>query len=800
MRWDAVWQDVRFGARVLIRRPGFMAMAVVTLALGIGANSAVFSVIDALVLTPLPYEEPDRLVSVWEQSASGRPNRVAEPNYLDWRERTRTLEGLAAYRGPWLTPILGGTDPVRGAVSIVTEDFFRVMRGRAQQGRLPNAEEVGSGGARGAVVSESFWRSALGGEADLGRILLKIADETLPVVAVMPAGFEFPGKTDVWVPRPPDAGGDRTSHNYEVVGRLNRSISLGAAQGEMRAIGEDLAARYAGNIDAVSVGVTPLADVLYGSYRRPLLLLLGAAAIVLLIACTNLASSLLARSKAREREIAVRASVGASRQRLIRQLLTESLLLAGVGGMAGLALAWGVLAALRSFASPQVLQLREIHMDASVLVFTLVASILAAILFGLIPALRARDYGVATLLRSGDRGGSGRRSRLWNALVALEVALAMVLLVSCGLLLRSFSAILETDPGFDASHVMTVDVFVPESVHATDTAVAQIQTRLLDEFARLRDVQTAGIASELPGPYGMNGGVDMEGREPGYAEYRVASEGFFEALRIPLKRGRLFNESDQIQSLPVVLINDAFAQQYFAGTDPIGARVRNLRNDAWYYGEETWLTIVGVVGNVRPPGIMREPPPTVYVMHRQRSARARDGVITLRTTGASPQIVSSIREVMGRVAPNVPFEIGSAADRVTEPIADRRFALMVVAGFALIALVLAAVGIHGVVSYAVERRTREMGIRIALGAVPGGVARRIVQDGMLVVLAGVAIGVVGSFAATQLLRSTLVATRTVEPVTIAVVTLLLIMVALVSSALPAIRVTRIDPILALRAE
>jgi predicted permease len=798
--WDAVWQDIRFGARLLLRHPGFTVVAAVTLALGIGANAAVFSVMHALVLTPLPYAEPDRLVTVWEQGSSGAPNRVAEPNYLDWRERSRTIEVMAAYRGPWLTPVLGGADAVRGAVTIVTEDFFEVLRGRALHGRLPEPAEVRGGAGEVAVVSESFWRSMLRAERDLSRIQLTIADQTLPVAAVVPASFAFPGATDVWIARLPDAGGDRTSHNYEVIGRLAAGSSLGAARAEMRSIGESLAREHAGDIDAVSVGLTPLAESLYGSYRRPLALLLGAAALVLLIACTNLASSLLARSKAREREMAVRASVGANRQRLLRQLFTESFMLAGLGGAAGLGLAWLGLAALRALSSPRVLELRTISINLNILLFTLLASTAAAILFGLVPALRAREGGTATVLRTGDRGGSGRRTPLWNVLVAVEVALALVLLVSCGLLLRSFRALLDVDRGFDASGVLAVDVFVPESVHASDTALAQVQTQWIQALRQLPGVEAVGVVSALPGAYSLNGGVDREGMESAYAEYRVASEGYFEALRIPLKQGRLFDESDQLQSLPVVLIDEAFATRFYPGIDPIGRRIRNLRNDAWYYGEEQWLTIAGVVGSVRAMGKLRDPEPTVYVLNRQRALRGRDGVITIRAAGSVTMLATGVRDVMSRLAPNVPFEIGAAESRVLEPVAERRFAMLVVAGFALIALALAAVGIHGVVSYVVERRTREMGIRIALGAVPRGVAGRIVRESMLVVGAGVGGGALASLATARLISGLLVATPGVEPVTLTLVVLLLSGVALLASLIPALRVTRIDPILALRAE
>jgi len=799
-RLDTLVHDVRYGARLLTRQPGFTIMAVLTLALGMGANTAVYSVLDSLVLAPLPYPSAHRIVSIWEQNADGSQAQVAEPNYLDWTAQARTFESMAAYRGPYPAPILGGAEPVRRPVTAVTEEFFRVLRVTPLIGRLPRPEDVRADVAT-AVVSRSFWETWLGGQRDLDHAAVEVAGSFLPVAAVLPDGFEFPGGTDIWIVRPPDVGGTRTSHNYRVIGRIADGIAESAARAEMRAIGEDLAQLHAGAIDAVSVGITPLAESLYGSYRRPLLLLLGASAVVLLVACTNLSSSMLARSAARERELAVRSAIGANRLRLVRQLLTETSLLALLGGVAGVGLAYGVLAGLRQVAPAAALQLRDVRIDPGVLAFTLLAVTVSALLVGLIPSLRARDTGIASLLRSGDRAGNAQRSRLWNGLVGVEIALALVLLITCGLLVRSFRAIVAVDPGFDAQDVLAVDIFIPSSVHATDTAVAQLETRLLDAFGQIPGVAGAGLVNALPGLYSLNGNVFVEGRaDEVVAEYRVASEGYFEAMRIPLVRGRLFESGDDVTATTTAVVDEAFAAAAFGDADPIGRRVRNLRNDSWYYGPDAWVTIVGVVGRVQPFGLLQNAAPTIYVNYRQRAMRARDATLTLRLRDRRDGTVGDIRAAMRRWAPSVPFEIGTASAQIGAGMADRRFSLWVVTGFAFIALALAAVGIHSIVSWSVERRTREMGVRIALGALPRGVALGVVREAMAVVALGIVVGVPAALLAVRMIAGMLAGIPPNEPVTILVVVGVLSVVALLAAALPARRITRIDPILALRSE
>lgn len=799
--FDTLWQDLRQGVRLLRRARGFSLLAVLTLGLGIGANVAVFSVIDSLLLAPLPYDEPSRLVTLAEVNDRGIAIPVAEPNYFDWRELSTSFAGLAAYRGPFGTSVLGGDTPVRRSTSIVTGEFFGVLRARPLLGRLPDASEVAPGMAGVAVVSESFWQGVLGGVRDLNAAQLDLGGVSFPVAAVLPTRFDFPSGTDIWVVRYPDAGGTRTSHNYQVVGRMTDGVTLEVAQSEMAAIGGRLARQYAGAIDAATVDVTKLSEDLYGSYRMPLLLLLAASAVVLLVACTNLASAVLARAVVRQREVAVRASLGASRSRLVRQFLTENLLLSLIGGAAGLGLAWGVLGLLRALAPARVLALRDVAMSVPVLLFALVVSVLSALLFGLAPALRSDDRSAAGLLRGGDRGGTNRRGPVWGTLVSLEVGLALVLLVASGLLIRSFRDLITVDPGFDADDVLTVDLFVPQSAYPDDASLIALHEALIPALESVPGVESAGIVSSLPLTGGVNGGVDMEGTAAmAYGEYRVADAGYFDAMRIPLVRGRLFDVTDRAGSPEVAIVDEVFAQQYFAGRDPVGQRIRNLRNDSFWYGRTEWITIVGVVGAVKQRGYQQPENATVYVPVSQRPRRARDGVLTIRVNGDASAVAAGVRSALTRLATQVPFEMGTARAQIGRQLEDRRFAMLVIGGFGAIALALAAVGIHGVVAYSVERRRREMGVRIALGAIPTDVARRVVVDAMIPVAVGLVGGLVVAAVLPRFVESTRVSLAPGDPLTLAGAVVVLAGVALVACALPARRVTRIDPIEALQAE
>jgi predicted permease len=804
-RLDSIAQDIRFGVRTLLRRPAFTLLALATLAIGIGANAAIFSVIDAVLLAPLPYPEGGRLVTLWEVGEEGGQMHVAAPNFHDWRAQARSFTGMAthpSYRFGGPTTVLGGEEPVRVWTAYVSGDFFRVMGVAPALGRAFGPDEVLPGGAPLAVVSHAFWRDQLGGRSTLDGVVLRVGSATVPVLGVMPSGFRYPADSDIWVSDPVEQGDSRTSHNYAVTARLLPGVDIAGAQREMSAIAGRIRAQYGEQASAVDVRVTPLHDELVDSARQPLLLLLGAAGLVLLIACTNLASALLARAGARRVEFAIRSSLGAGRVRLVRQLFTESLLLSVAGAAAGVLLAGAIVRAFTAVGPTLARGDAAVGVDTRVLLFSAALALLSAVLFGLIPALRVAEGTAAGVLREGGRGAAGGRTRMWNALVAAEVALALVLLVASGLLIRSFSRILAVDPGFTSDGVLTVDLELPTALYPTDAAVAQYHVALLEELRAVPGVDAAGLINHLPlAGVRINGGLDIDGLPDAaaYADYRAASAGYFDALGIRVVRGRGFDETDRSGGPHAAVVNEQFVSRFLAGRDPIGTVLRNLSNDSFRYGDAP-LTIVGVVADVRHGGLLAAPAPEVYVNAAQRGFRARSATVVLRSRDISPALVATVRDRIRARDASVPMEFRTMRERVDGSLADRRFALLVLGSFAAIALVLAGVGIYGVVSYSVERRRREMGVRLALGAAPASVRGLVVRDAMRIVAAGLAVGIVGAAAASRLLRSMLFDVSAADPLTFVTVVAILAGVALLACWIPALRTTRVDPLLALRSE
>lgn len=803
-------QDARFTLRTLRKSPGFALVAVLTLALGIGANTAVFSVVNGTLLRPLPYSDPDRIVVLKEIGEDGGEMAVTGPNFLDWRDTNRTFEGMAVHWNPEFTPrmtILGANTAVRTRITGVSGDFFGVMGVSPVQGRGFVAEEMRKGGPPVMLVSQSFWRSHLGEDPNvLGRVL-DWGGEPYEIVGVLPAGFDYPADTDLWVPAERDGiYSGRKAHNYSAVGRVREGVSVEAARRDLNRITAALKQQHGGEMDAVGVGVERLQDVLVGDLRRPLLLLLGASALVLLVACTNLASTFLARGAGREREIAVRSALGASRLRLIRQLLTESLVLSLLGAAVGLGVAVLVLRGLVAVGPEALVATGGIGLDVRVLGFALLTALVTAVLFGLIPALRTSEGGLGEALRSGTRGNAeGSRGRVWGVLVGVEVALAILLLVGSGLLLRSFREVLGVDAGFDPEQVLTIDISLPESRYSEDPQMAGFYQQLLGDLERIPGVQAAGLIQHLPlGGMAHNGSFDVEGRGDTYEigvspGYRVASAGYFEAMGISLLQGRLFDQGDHAGTGDVAVINQALADKVWPGESPIGKRVRNLANDSWIYPDR-WITIVGVVDNVRHGGLLEETAPEIYVHYLQRPDRAQSSVITLRTSVPPSSVVGAARTRIRQLDPDVPAEFATMSARVVESVADRRFTMLVLGAFATVALLLAAVGIYGVVSYTVARRTREIGIRLALGAEPRSVRGLVQRSAMRMTLGGVAVGIAGAFLLSRVLQGLLYGVSPTDPATFAGVVVVLTGVAWLASYIPARRTTRVDPMITMRAE
>ena len=803
---DAIWQDLRYAVRTLTRSPGFALVALVTLALGIGANTAIFSVVNGILLRPLPYDRPEQLVWISEINTRGRPMAVAWPNFVDWRDESGSFTGLSPL-SDGTTTVLGGEEPVRASVALVGQDFWKIFPVQPLRGRLTTPEDHVPGAAPVVVVSRSFWQNELGGRA-LDTYTLEVQGAQVSVVGVLPDAFGFPAGAQMWTPaEPQNQSLSRSSHNWRVVGRLAPGVGLERARDEIDAITKRVVAQATDeDPDYLATGAftVPLADEVLGDVREPLLLLLGAAALVLLVACTNLASTLLARGAARGRELAVRASLGAGRGRIVRQLLTESLLLSVLGAAAGIGLAALVVRGLRAAAPGFLPRVADVRIDGTVLLFAVAVAALTALLFGLLPARRLTGMGPGDALRSGGRGNAAAtRGGVWRFLVGTEVALALVLLAGSALLVRSFRTLLSEDAGFDASDVDVIPVSLSQIKYASAEDDARFYDRFLSELAALPGVSAAGVLSSVPTEGAPNGRMELDGDLDEHAdgEYVVASAGAFEALDIPLLEGRLFDERDGPDDAHVAVVNRSFAQKYWPGEDAVGKSVTGGGMDN-FYQERVFARVIGVVGDVRQSGLAREPYPTVYFPYTQRPFRIRysASVVVEAANGDAAALTSALRDRLRAADPDVPVRIRTLAGVVRASLGERRFVMMVLGGFSLTALILAGVGIFGVVSYSVARRTREMGIRVALGADPGGVLRLVMSAAMRMVAAGLVVGVVGALVLTRIMRSLLYQVSPSDPVAMVAAASLLAAAALLASWIPARVGTRVDPMITMRAE
>ncbi|HEY5087412.1 MAG TPA: ABC transporter permease [Gemmatimonadaceae bacterium] len=796
---ESFFRDLRYAGRRLHNNWGFTTLAVLTLALGIGATTAVFSVVNGVLLQPLPYPQSGQIVKLAERTKSGGEMHVANPNFVDMRDQSHSFDGVAFY-GAWPTTILGGTEPILATRAQVSTDFFSVFRVKPLMGRTFTRDETQAGGSPTAVVSFDYWRNHLGGASNFSDRSLTIEGATYPIVGVMPQGFNFPDATDVWSATPIDLGPTRTAHNLQVVARLRAGVTIEHARTDLGLIYARLKGQYGAGMDAHGFTVRSLHDELVGSVQRPLLLLLGAAALVLLVACTNVASTLLAAGAARRGEMAIRASLGAKRARVLRQLTTEGLLLAMLGAAVGLALAAFVLKLMLALAPDGALpQVGKVGLDGRVVAFAIVVGVLAAVLSSLFPALRTSQASIShDLVTRGDIGG---RSRVWSALVATEVAMALLLLVGCGLLVRSFAKVISIDPGFRSAGVLTASLALPETTYPDDNSIARFYQQLLQDVGKVPGVLQVGITNNVPlTDQGYNGGFEIEGAPPptSYTNYGLATSGYFRALNIPVKRGRLFDDRDRAGVADVALVNQAFADQYFPGVDAVGRRVRNLANDSNRYSSDRWITIVGVVGNVRDASLTAPTPATIYVNPYQRPYRARYASLVLRSSLPPQALIATLGSLLKQRG--VPAKFQTMEAILSGSVAGRRFSTSVLSFFAAVALVLAAIGIYGVVSYQVVQRTREIGIRMALGAQPGQVRSLIVRNSMRIVGLGLIVGVLATPLLTRALQTLLFGISPTDPGTFVIVLLVFSVVAMLASLIPANRATRVDPMRALRSE
>jgi predicted permease len=801
---DSCRQDLVLGWRLLRKTPAFTLAAVLTLALGIGANAAIFSVVNGILLRPLPYDRPEQLVDIAEAHQKGWGN-PPWTNLLDWRAQSRSFDGMASYGGGYRTALTN-----RGAVSVrtavISEDFFRLFRLGAARGRLPALEEHRQGGAAVAVVSDGFWRAYLGATTDLSAERIKM-DRDYQVIGVLPPGFRYPFDTDIWVPL--ESTGptrSRTAHNWSAIGRLKPGVPLAAADRELDTLTARLAEQYQPDFDGTGAIVTPLQELLTGSARRPLYLLLGASGLLLLAACTNLASSMLARGMARGQEVAVRLAIGAGRLRIVRQLFTEALLLAALGCAAGL-MAAQLLLRLFVRLAPATLRLAEVRLDGWVLLFTVLVGVTTTVLIGLFPALRTSGAEPGLALREGGRAGASRTERrIWNGLVVAEVALAATLLCGSGLLIRSLGRVLRVDPGFRPDNVLTVSLSLPTAVYDDDRKIERLWTTVLETVRLLPGVEAAGLTSALPlsgnnssGSFGIEGvPPGPAGYGPGSGGYRMVSEGYFESMGIPVLQGRAFDQRDIDGGTPTVIVNRSLADAWFKDQDPIGRRIA-LHSGMDNQGDG-WLTIVGVVGDVHHRGLTIPPTPETYVPLHQRPTRGYSVALTLRARTAPRSLEAGLRRALAATAPEVVPAFATMEERLAASQTDRQFTTTILSAFALISLLLAGIGIYGVVSYTAVQRTREMGIRLALGALPTQVRGLVQRGAMTQVAAGLLFGFTAALVTTRIMRTLLYEVSTADPVAFGAAAGLLVTVAWIASWFPAWRMARLDPMLTIRAE
>jgi len=801
---------VRYALRTLARSPGFTLVAVLTLALGIGANTAIFSVVNAVLLRPLPYAASDRLVTVthFYPSINNLEAGAAVPTYRDLKAETKLFSDVSVQSG-WGVNLTGQGQPQRLNGSLVTPDFFATYGVPAAVGRTIQPPSDGNGvREKEVVLSHALWQSVFGGDRGVVGRTVQLNGEAYEIVGVMPRTFRnvFDPTIDLYAPLvfTPDLFTARTSEFLSLTARLKPGVSVEAAGRAMTAFAERLKKDYPGEYPPDwTLRLRSLGEQASGQLRPALLVLLGAVGFVLLIACGNVANLLLARAAARRKEVAIRSALGARSGDLARQFLTESMVLSLTGAILGLMLAFGGLRLLAALKPENLIWVESIPIDASVLAFTSLLAVLTGLVFGSVPTLQTVRGSLQAALREGGRsGGPDRRgSATRRVLVVTQVALALMLLTGAGLLIRSFSRLQQVDPGFDSRGVLTMNIALPQAKYASDTAQIAFFDALMPRLAAIPGVETAGSASSLPLQGGWNRGFQVEGITvpPGetgpYGNFRSVYPGFFRALRIPVLRGRAFTDADRAGAPRVAIVDAAMAKSYWPGQDPIGKRISLGGTEE----EPEWTEVIGVVGHTRQDGIDSEGRAQLYVPFRQVILPFQS--LALRTTGDPTRIVGAVRAAVREVDPEQPISrVQTMDDLVNANLGPRRFSMALLGLFAALALVLAAVGLYGVMSFDVQRRSQEIGVRMALGAEAAGVLRLVMRQGLGLALVGVAIGVLGSLVLTRLIHSQLYEVGAFDPLTFVSVVAILLGVAALASLVPARRATRVDPVVAMRGE
>src|SRR5215510_14774136 len=801
IRMESLLQDLRFGVKMLFKNPGFTLVAVVTLSLGIGVNTAIFSVVSAALLRPLPYPEPDKLVKIWEwRIREGSKNVVAPADFLDWRARNQVFMNTAALN-KISVDLSGGNEPERVRAGLVSASFFEALGVKPMLGRGFSAEEEQEGRDGVVILNHDLWQRRFGADRNIVGRRISLSGTPVEVVGVLPPSFRFPEAVELWLPLVTSGRQTRSNHSLDVYARLKPGLTLSQARAEMERIGEQLRQEYPQDNENHTASVVRLREELAGAMRRPLLTLFAAVGLVLLIACANVANLQLIRAVARQKEIAVRAALGAGRWRLARQLLIESSLLAALGAMVGMLLAWWSVGTFSSLFPQAILHLTGVRLDLRVLSFTLAVSMLTGALSGLAALLHAFSVKLNDRLKVGGRSAGATRQGARSAVVVVEVALAITLLIGAGLLIRTFWKLQGMSPGFDPQNALTAEIVLPSARYPQEQRALFFQQ--LSERARaLPGVQAVGVISRLPVTGGYGGtSIAIEGR----AEMtrlapqarprifpRTVTPDYFQAMGIPLINGRFMTSKDDSNAPLVALINQTAAQRYWPGQNPLGQRVQ-------IGGGNPWKEVIGIVGDVKHRGgLDQDILPEVYFAWAQRSESG--GTLVVRGHDAA-SLVPALRNQVQQLDKDLPLCNLRLLEEVVEgSIAEQRSYALLLSLFAGIALTLAAIGIYGVMAYGVSQWTHEIGVRMALGAQARDVLTLVLIQGMKMIVAGLVIGLFAAFALTRVMKNLLYDVSATDPLTFAAVSLLLVAIALLACYIPARRATKVDPMVALRAE